>query len=97
VVAVPLGVEAALKEPHGEVAQVTAQVTPAPVLVVAVMEVVVPVTSEPGCPVRETVGVGGVFELPPPQEVRRKVKVANMQEIASLRGAVFILWASGAG
>jgi hypothetical protein len=97
VVGVPLGVVAALKEPQGEVAQVTAQLTPTPVLVVAVMEVVAPVTSEAGCPLRETVGVGGVFEPPPPQEVRRKVKVASMQEIASFRGALFTLGASEAG
>ena len=98
-VAVPLGVEVALKEPQGEVVQVAVQDTPTPVLVVAVMGVVAPVVSEEGCPLSETVGVGGVFELlpPPPQEVMVRVKAASMQEIASFRGAVFTLGASEAG
>jgi hypothetical protein len=74
-VAAPLAVEVELKEPQGDEAQVTVHVTPVPVLTVAVMDAVVPVTSEVGA-LTETVTAGGVFELPPPQAVRKSVNAA---------------------
>ena len=71
----PLAVEVALKEPQGDVAHVTVQVTPLLLLVVAVMLAVAPVASDAGA-LTETVTAGGVFELPPPQAVRKSVIAA---------------------
>jgi hypothetical protein len=85
-VAVPLAVVVALKEPHGEAAQATDQVTPAPLLTVAVIEAVAPVVRELGCPLRVTVteGGGGV-ELLPPQAVRKSVNAAAIAVRERLR------------
>jgi hypothetical protein len=77
-VAAPLAVVVGLKVPHGAVAQVTDQVTPVPLLTVAVMDAVPPGARDAGCPLRETVtaGGGGVEPPPPPQAVRPRVKAA---------------------
>jgi hypothetical protein len=78
VVAAPLAVVVGLNEPHGAVAQVTDQVTPVPLLTVAVMDAVAPGARDAGCPLRETVtaGGGGVEPPPPPQAVRPRVNAA---------------------
>ena len=71
--------DAGLKEPHGAAAQVTVQVTPVPLLTVAVMDAGKPGARDAGCPLRETVTVagGGVLLLPPQPEIVR-ANAANM-------------------
>ncbi len=85
--AVPLAVVVELNEPQGEVAHV--QVTPAPLLTVAVMDAVAPVVRDAGCPLRETVtvgGGGGVFELlPPPHPARVMTNAASVARRAPFR------------
>jgi hypothetical protein len=75
---------AGLKEPQGEVPQVTVQVTPAFLLslaTVAIRGVGALVTSVAGGEFRATEiagGVGGVGDEPdPPHEVRQRVKAAR--------------------
>lgn len=81
-VATPLAVVAGAKDPHGAVAQVTVQVTPALLLTVAVMDAVALVASEVGAPLKVTVtagGGGGAGVLLPPQpEIAR----ANAPSVA---------------
>lgn len=87
--ATPLAVVAELNDPHGDAAQVTLQVTPVPLLTVAVTGVVALVVSDVGSPVRETVGVGvgvGAGELLPPQPEIATANAAN--------GARRMLWRS---
>jgi hypothetical protein len=67
----------------GDVAQAAVQVTPLLLLVVAVMLAVAPVASDAGA-LTETVTAGGVFELPPPQAVRKSV-IAPVTERERLR------------
>jgi hypothetical protein len=77
VVGEPLPVAAGLNEPHGEVLQVTVQVTPALLLsfaTTAVRGVDALVASDVGGAVKVTEiagGIGGVVEPDPPQEVRQ--------------------------
>ena len=80
VVAVPLAVEVELNDPHGDVAQVAVQVTPAPLLTVAVMDAVAPGLRDAGCPLRVTVTVagGGVEPPPPPQPVSVMAKAVSV-------------------
>lgn len=77
----PLAVEAGLKVPHGEAAQVAVQLTPTPLLVVALMDAVAPVVSEGGWPLRETVVGGGVL-LEPPQPFSKSARVAMARKEA---------------